>query len=565
MTDPSPTSLSLGRHRSHTILDGLAGTYPRSMLRATGYTDADFRKPLIAVVNSWNELVPGHVHLSEMAQHVKNGIWAAGGTPVEFGTIAACDAIAQGEGMHYILPMREIIAASVELMLQAHRFDGAVLLCSCDKIIPGMLMATARCDLPTLFFTGGTMLPKAFPDKVRGASDIKEAMGQFKAGTITEEHLRAIETETCCTAGACTMMGTANTMSSIVEALGLSLPGCATLPAVYASRLRLARATGERMVELTRAGVTARRFLTERSLHNAIRLFLAIGGSTNAILHLQALAREVDIALPLSLFDRLSRETPLIARFKPASEYTLLDFDEAGGVQTALKAIEPLLNPDVPTVTGRSLRENLSEVTVRRPDIIHSIDDPIAPEGGIAVLSGSLAPRGAVVKQSAVSPDMLVHTGPAVVFDSEEDVKAHLLQGGVKPGDILVIRYEGPKGGPGMRELSLPAALLIGMGLGDTVAMITDGRYSGGTRGPCIGHVCPEAIDGGPLAVVQDSDLIEIHIPERRLNLNVPHAEIQRRLALWRIPDKPARGGFLDLYRRIVQGADQGAVWTAEG
>jgi len=309
----------------------------------------------------------------------------------------------------------------------------------------------------------------------------------------------------------------------------------------------------------------ARRFLTERSLYNAIRLFLAIGGSTNAILHLQALAREIGVALPLGLFDRFSRETPLIARFKPASEYTLLDFEEAGGVQAALKAIEPLLNTDVPTVTGRSLRENLRHVTIHQPDVIHSMDDPIAPEGGIAVLSGSLAPGGAVVKQSAVNPDMLVHTGPAVVFDSEEDVKAHLLKGHVKPGDVLVIRYEGPKGGPGMRELSIPAALLIGMGLGDTVAMITDGRYSGATRGPCIGHVCPEAIDGGPLAVVQDGDLIEINIPERRLNLNVPRAELQRRLAHWKIPERPAQGGFLDLYRRMVQGADQGAVWTMEG
>lgn len=552
-----------GRKHSRQILDGLAGVYPRAMLRSVGYRDEDLENPLIAVVNSWNELVPGHYPLREMAHHIKSGIWAAGGTPVEFGTIAACDAIAQGEGMHYILPMRDVIAASVELMIRAHRFDGAVMLCSCDKIVPGMLMAAARCDIPTIFFTGGPMLPKHFADKTQVASDIKEAIGQYQAGRITDESLRRIETETCCSVGLCNMMGTAGTMSCIVEALGLSLPGCATLSAVASARLRGAKQTGARIVEMTQRGAHARKFLTKAHIENAIRVSLAIGGSTNAILHMQALAREMGLSLPLDAFDRLSRSTPLVGKFKPASDYTLSDFDEAGGVQAAMKAIEPLLNGEVPTVTGQTIRELLQDVSVRRPEVIRSMDDPFAPEGGIAVLRGTLAPRGAVVKQSAVHPEMRVHVGPAVVFDSEEEVKAHLLQGDVEPGNVLVIRYEGPKGGPGMRELSIPAALLIGMGLGDSVAMVTDGRYSGATRGPCIGHVCPEAAEGGPLAIVRNGDLIEIDLPNRRLDLKVPEREIRRRLSQWTMPEQKSYGGFLDLYKKIVRGADEGAILQA--
>ena len=352
-------------------------------------------------------------------------------------------------------------------------------------------------------------------------------------------------------------------MSCIVEALGLSLPGCATLSAVESARLRCAKQTGARIVEMTRKGEHARKFLTEAHIENAIRVSLAIGGSTNAILHMQALAREMGFSLALDTFDQLSRSTPLVGKFKPASDYTLSDFDEAGGVQAAMKAIEPLLNGEVPTVTGKTLREHLQSVSVRRPEVIRSMNDPFAPEGGIAVLKGTLAPRGANVKQSAVHPKMRVHTGPAVVFDSEEEVKAHLLQGDVKPGDVLVIRYEGPKGGPGMRELSIPAALLIGMGLGDSVAMVTDGRYSGATRGPCIGHVCPEAAEGGPLAVVRNGDIIEIDLPNRRLDLKVPEREIRQRLSRWRRPEQKSYGGFLDLYKEIVQGADEGAILQA--
>ena len=549
----------VGGSRSRDLLEGPQGAYARGLLRSVGYTDEDFERPLIAVVNSWNELTPGHYHLGELAKHVKAGIWASGGTPVEFGTIAPCDGIAQGKGMHYVLPSREIIAASVEVMIEAHRFDGMAMLCSCDKVVPGMLMAAARCDIPTIMLTGGPMLPRRSGGTVRVASDIKEAIGAYASGRIDVAEFCEIESDACASPGTCSMMGTAITMSCIVEALGLSLPSAATLFAGDARRLRLARRTGARIVEMVRDGTHARTFLTPESMENAIRLSLAVGGSSNAILHLLALAAEVACALKLDDFDVLSRGTPLIARFKPASEYTISDFDDAGGVMAAMKALSSLLHLDVPMVAGERLREHLQEAEIRDASVIRSLDDPLDPEGGIAVLRGTLAPQGAVVKQSAVHPSMRVHTGPAVVCDSEEEVRDRLLSGSVLRGDVLVIRYEGPKGGPGMRELSIPAAMLVGMGLGDSVAMVTDGRYSGATRGPCIGHVCPEASEGGPLAAVQDGDRIRIDIPCRRLDLEVPERTLSARLASWTRPVPKREGGILDVYVRSVRGAEEGA------
>ena len=546
--------------RSQELLSGVMGVYARALLRPMGYSDDDFKKPLIAVVNSWNEINPGHYHLRELANFVKQGIWMAGGMPVEFNTIAPCDGIAQGEGMHYILPSREVIAASVELMIQAHRCDGMVMLASCDKILPAMLMAAARCDIPTIFLPGGTMLPRKFADTSRVTSDIKEAIGAFNTGKISAEKFAEIESLTCASVGACSMMGTANTMAAIVETLGLALPGSATIPAVDARRPQLAKATGKRIVELVKQDARALQFITSESLENAIRLALAIGGSTNMILHMLALAQEAGIQMELGDFDRLSRNTPLIAKFKPASNFTLLDFDEAGGVPAALKAITSLLHQDVPTVTGKKLSEILADVVIRRQEVIHSLEQPLASEGGIAVLYGNLAPQGAIVKQSAVVPQMQCHVGPAKVFNREEEVRDFLLAKKVVPGDVLVVRYEGPKGGPGMRELSIPAAMLIGMGLGDSVAMLTDGRFSGATRGPCIGHICPEAAEDGPLALVEDGDEIVIDIPRRVLDIKVSEEELKRRRLAWHPAKEVVSKGFLSFYRQHVGSADKGAI-----
>lgn len=515
----------------------------------------------MAVVNSWTEANPGHYHLRELAWHVKSGILAAGGTPMEFNTIAPCDGIAQGAGMRYVLPSREIIAASVELMVQAHQFDAMVMLCSCDKIIPGMLMAAVRCNIPTIFLTGGTMLPCR--DRAMVACDVKEAIGRYKSGKIDACELAYIESNACASPGACSMMGTANTMSCVVEALGVSMPGCATMPAVSSAKLASARLTGEQILKIMEEDLTPRRIVTEESIHNAIKVGVAVGGSTNMLLHITAIAREAGVKVPMDLFERLSRETPLLATFKPASQFNLLDFHEAGGVPALMKEMEDLLVLDLPTVTCKTLRENLSQARVTRREVIYSLADPIAPEGGIAVLYGSLAPKGAVVKRSAVDAKMLVHSGSAKVFDCEEDVRDYMSSKRVQPGDVLIIRYEGPKGGPGMRELSIPAAMLIGMGLGNSVAMVTDGRYSGASRGPCIGHVCPEAAECGPIALIHDNDIVDIDIPNRRLDIRVSESELEKRRNEWKPKPPSTRGGFLDLYSRLVSGADEGAILQA--
>lgn len=546
--------------RSRRSLSGVDGTYARSLYRAAGYTSSDLNKPLIAVANSWTEGNPGHCHLKELARHVKKGIISAGGMPVEFNTIAPCDGIAQGTGMHYVLPSREIIAASVELMLQAHQFDAVVMLCSCDKIIPGMLMAALRCNIPTIFLTGGTMLPFSSEEGTMVACDVKEAIGAYKAGKIDREELSYIEFNVCCGPGLCSMMGTAGTMSCIVEVLGLSMPLCSTMPAVSSAKINSARLTGEQIMKVLEKDLTPRKIVTEASIRNAIKVGVSIGGSTNMLLHIPAIAKEIGIRVPMLLFDKISRETPLLAKFKPASKYSLLDFHEAGGVPALVNEMKSMLELDLPSVTGKTLRENVSNSNIKNREVIHSVNAPIASEGGIAVLYGSLAPKGAVVKQSAVNPKMMVHSGPAKVFESEEDVREYMSSKRVKSGDVLVIRYEGPKGGPGMRELSIPTALLIGMGLGDCVAMITDGRYSGASRGPCIGHVCPEAAEGGPIALVQDGDIIDIDIPNRRLDIRLSQTELKNRKKTWKPKDPKKSGGFIDIYSKLVSGADEGAV-----
>jgi len=544
-------------------LEGLYGTYPRAFYRAMGFKDADFQRPLIGIANSWSETCPGHYHLRTLAEWVKEGVCAAGGMPVEFNTVAPCDGIAQGRGMHYVLPLREVIAASVETMAGAHSFVGMVMLCSCDKIVPGMLMAAARLNLPTVFVPGGPMMPGHVDDREIIASDVKEAMGRYKAGLISAEELYEIECNACPGPGACSFMGTANTMDCIVEALGLCLPGAATLPAVDPTRRQLCVESGARLVELVRSGVRCNDILSQNSLENAVKVCVAIGGSTNATLHVPALAHEIGANITLDTFDEISRQTPLIGKFRPASSFTVVDLHRAGGIPAVLKILSPLLATELPTVNGRTIGDVAIAAEVHRSDVLHPLDNPLSPEGGIVVLKGNLAPDGAVVKQSAVVPHMLRHTGPARVFESEEDVRDSLMTRSVQRGDVLIIRNEGPRGGPGMREMSIPAALLVGMGLGDSVAMITDGRYSGATRGPCIGHVCPEAYVGGPIAAVHDGDLITINIPDRQLTLHVPGEEIARRLAEWQ-PRRPAAGGgFLDIYGRLATQANLGAIMVA--
>jgi dihydroxy-acid dehydratase len=540
-------------------------SYERALYLGCGFSYDDLSKPKVAIVNSWNQINPGHVHLRKLASFVHQGIKEGGGTPMEFNTIAPCDGIANsGNNSKFILPSREVIANSIECMINAYNFDGMVMLCSCDKVIPGMLLAAARCDIPTIFLTGGIMTPKYFKDgpmkgKTYVTSDIKEAIGRYNAGEISREDLLLIESQTCCSPGACNMMGTANTMACIVEAMGLSLPGCATLSAVSRDRESLSRETGIRIMNLIENDITALKLITDTSIQNACKVALSFGGSTNIILHMCALSHEIGGDLNHFDFDALSKATPLLAKFKPASEYNLSEFHKVGGVTVLMKKLETLLDLSTINVLGISLKDYLKDIKYTDYQIVRVLDDPISAEGGIAILTGNLAPEGAIVKQSAISQQMRKHKGPARVFESEEEAQEALLLKKVKRGDVLVIRYEGPKGSPGMRELSIPAAILVGMGLGESVAMITDGRYSGATRGPCIGHVCPEAYEGGPIAIVQDGDMIEIDIDNKNLNLLLSSEEIRKRLQNWQKPEHKVKKGYLHLYQKMVCSAKYGA------
>lgn len=547
----------------------------RGLYHACGVDDVE-DSPLVGIANSWNDLVPGHVHLERVAEAVKEGVRAAGGIPLAFNTIAICDGICQGRGMHAILPSRDIIAASVELMARAYGFDGLVCLASCDKIVPGMLMAAARLDLPTMFVTGGLMAEGEWRGQRVVTSDVKEAIGRARRGEITPDELYEIERAGCPGPGICNMMGTANTMCVVVEAAGLSLPGNATIAAtagagaaglwsgksaeINPELLALASAAGRHVVESLAAGVTFRDVVTPAVLRNLVTAVQAIGGSTNLVLHLGALATELGYTLTLDDWERIGRETPLLARFKPSSPWSVSDFGRAGGVPALLKVLAPLLDLSGPTAYGSRLALIAAGAEVRQPEIIRPLEEPLAPAGGIVVLRGNLAPEGAIVKASGVHPAMMHHVGPARVFDCEEDVQESLLGGRVHPGDVLVVRYEGPRGGPGMRELSLPAAILVGMGLADAVAMVTDGRFSGATRGPCVGHVCPEAALGGPLAALRDGDVIEIDIPNRALNVRLSDDELQARLEQWTPPPQEIPPGFLRLYAGHVGPASRGAV-----
>ena len=539
----------------------LTEAYYIGLMNSVGYRNKDLAKPVIGIVNSWNDVNPGHKPFAQLSGYVKEGIWAAGGTPAEFTVPAPCDGMAQGEGMHYILPQRDLIAASIETMVEAHGFDGLVFLASCDKIIPGMLMAAAHLDLPAIFLTAGAMLPHLEGGREYVTSDLKEAIGKRKKAEINEETFASWRTNICASAGTCSMYGTANTMGAFLEASGVAPFGSSTMLFCEAAKVRQSRDVGERVVELVRQNLRFSDFLNQTSLTNGILHISATGGSTNAVLHLLALAGVMDLKLSLQDFDRLQESVPVIAKFKPSAELNINDFHRAGGVPAVLSTIRQYLDSSAKLVMGGTLAEYLANY--RKPvnrEVIRSLEAPLLPGGCFSILAGNLAPLGAVVKKSGVEPGMYRHVGPAVVFDSEESVRDYLLNADVRPGSVLVIRYEGPKGGPGMRELSIPAAMLVGMGLHTSVAMVTDGRFSGATRGPCVGHVCPEAWEGGPLALVENGDIIEIDLEQKKLELRVPAEELQRRRENWQRPQRKLRG-TLAAYRAGVGGAEQGAPW----
>jgi dihydroxy-acid dehydratase len=551
--------------RSDNIKKGLERAPHRSLLKAVGLTDEEMSLPFIGVVNSWNEVIPGHIHLDKLAQAVKAGIRMAGGVPFEFNTIGVCDGIAMGHtGMKNSLPSREIIADSIELMVEAHQFDGMVMIPTCDKIVPGHIMAAGRLDIPTIVVTGGPMMPGIVGDEPRDVISLFEAVGARQNNKISDQELKNLEDCSCCGAGSCAGLFTANTMACVTEALGLSLPGCGTAHAVDAKKTRIAKQSGMKILELVEKGITARTIVTEKSLDNAIRIDMAIGGSTNTALHLPAIALEYGLELALSRFDEISRETPHLINLRPGGNRYLIDFERAGGVPAIQERLRLKLHLDTLTVTGKNLDENLKEYVIINPrankEIIASLESPVHAEGGIAVLRGSLAPDGSVIKQTAVSQKMLKHSGPARIFDNEEQAMTAIMEKKIKSGDCMVIRYEGPKGGPGMREMLSPTAAIAGMGLIDSVALITDGRFSGGTRGPCIGHVSPEAAEGGPIALVREGDTIEIDIPERILNLKIPKEELEKRRKSWKPPAPKVTKGYLARYQKMVGSADKGAV-----
>ncbi|MBC7085840.1 MAG: dihydroxy-acid dehydratase [Methanomethylovorans sp.] len=551
--------------RSDKTKKGIERAPNRSLLRATGLTDAEIERPFIAVVNSWTELIPGHIHLDKLSEAVKAGIRSAGGVPFEFHTIGICDGIAMGhEGMKYSLPSREAIEDSIELVLQGHQLDAMVMITACDKITPGHLMAAGRLDIPTIVVTGGPMMPGFVDDENRDLISVFEGVGACSSDKMTNEKLQQLEACACSGAGSCAGMYTANTMACMTEALGLSLPGCATAHAVDSKKIRLAKTSGERIVAMIKEGLTARKIVTMESFENAIMVDMAIGGSTNTTLHLPAVAHAFGIQLTLDTFDKLSRTTPHLTSLKPGGLHYMLDFDRAGGIQAIMNELKPKLHLDQMTVTGKTVGENLKDFVVLNPrlhaQVIKTLEHPIHKEGGIAVLKGTLAPDGSVIKQVAVTPKMLKHSGPAKVFDSEETAMSAIMNGKINPGDVVVIRYEGPKGGPGMREMLSPTSAIAGMGLVESVALVTDGRFSGGTRGPCIGHVSPEAQEGGPIALVQDGDFIEIDIPARKLDLKVSEEELAKRKAQFKPPEKKVTG-YLARYRKYVSSASKGAIF----
>ncbi len=551
--------------RSKELYDGLERAAHRALLYSVGFTEEDFGKPLVAVVNSWNEIVPGHIHLRGLAEAVKGGIREGGGIPMEFNTIAICDGLCQGHiGMSYPLPSREVIADSIELMVESHRFDAMVMLCSCDKIVPAHIMAALRMNIPSIIVTGGPMYPGKYKEfEGITLSNMREYIGKAKVGEISYEELAEIERCALPGPGSCSMMGTANTMSCIAEAMGMTLTGCGTSHATSSEKLRTARKSGLRIIQMLEEGLTPDRIVTEEAITNATTVAMALGGSTNMALHIPAIAHERGIAFPLEMFDRISRNTPHLCDIRPSGKYPVSSLEDAGGIPAVMKELEAKLELNVLTVTGRTMGENIQKARVLDRDVIRPISDPVHPEGSLAILRGNLAPNGAVVKQTSVHEKMMVHRGPARTFNSMEDAVDALMDDGVKGGEVMVIRYEGPQGGPGMREMHMVTSILMGLGLGDKVALVTDGRFSGSTRGPCIGHISPEAAEGGPIALVEEGDMIEVDIPKRTLSLLVSDGELSRRAEHFTPVGKEARGA-LRRYSLLAKSADKGAILSEE-
>ncbi len=552
--------------RSSKILQGPENGFNRSLYKSMGFSDEEVRRPVIGVANSWNNIVPGHFNLNQVSEHVKNGIYRAGGTPVEFGVIAACDGIAQGHvGMHYILPTRDIIAHSIELMAEAHQLDGIVLLGSCDKIVPGMLMAAARLNIPAIFLPGGPMEGGAvFDGRKSDLTSISEAYGMLSAGRITKDEYAALEDLACPSCGSCSFFGTANTMCVLAEALGMTIPGGALIPATSADRMRSAFETGIKIVELVEKDIKSRDIITAEAMENAIRVCMSTSGSTNAVLHLTAIAYEAELTIGiLEKFDELSRNTPQIVKVNPASKYNMEDFWKAGGVPRVMERIAPLLHLDCMTVTAASVGDNLKRYKYKFPsneDVIKTMEQPFGYMGGVAVLRGNLAPDTGITKPGAFDKSLYHFIGEAIVFDSEEDAEHAILGGQVKDGHVVVIRYEGPKGGPGMREMYKAMKYLYGRGLGKTTALITDGRFSGTNNGCFVGHISPEAAEGGPIAIVRNGDRIEIDVDNRSISLLVPDEEIKERLAKWKKPEPKFQKGYLRLYSKLASSGAEGAV-----
>ena len=547
--------------RSKIVKNGLERVPHRALLYATGIPKTEMNKPFIGVATSFTDIIPGHVGMRDLERFIEKGIHTGGGYPFFFGIPGICDGIAMGHrGMHYSLPSRELIADSVETIAEAHQFDGLVLLTNCDKITPGMLMAAARVNIPSIVVTAGPMLSGYLKGKrLSLVNDTFEAIGKYKKGLITDEELEALEECACPGAGSCQGMYTANTMACITEAIGMSLEGCATALAVSAKKKRIAFESGRRIVDLIRNNITPRKIMTKRAFENAIVVDLALGGSTNTVLHIPAIANDAGIDLPLEVFDKLSRKIPHICDMLPSGRYYLEDLEYAGGIPAVLKRLKGKIHNNI-TVSEKDTFAIADSAEVKDGDVIRSIDNAYHKEGGIAILRGNLAPEGAVVKQSAVSKGTMKFEGVAKVFDSEEDAMKVILDGKINQGNIIVIRYEGPKGGPGMREMLAPTAAIVGMGLSESVALITDGRFSGGTRGPCIGHISPEAMEGGPIAIVKNGDRIIIDIPNRRIDLKLSNKDIRERLKKWKTPEPKIKTGYLSRYARIVSSAGKGAI-----
>ncbi len=547
---------------SDSIKNGAQNAPHRALYHALGMTEEEIKRPMVGIVSSYNEIVPGHMNIDKIVEAVRIGVAMAGGTPVVFPAIAVCDGIAMGhKGMKYSLVTRDLIADSTEAMALAHGFDALVMVPNCDKNVPGLLMAAARLNIPAVFVSGGPMLAGHVDGAKTSFSSISEAVGQYNAGKISLEKLKEYECKTCPTCGSCSGMYTANSMNCLTEALGMGLKGNGTIPAVYSARIELAKHAGMTVMELVRNDIRPRDIMTEKAFHNALTVDMALGCSTNSMLHLPAIAHECGIEINLDIANNISAVTPNLCHLAPAGRTYIEELDEAGGVYAVMNELSKknLLNTDCMTVTGKTVGENIKDCVNLNTEVIRPIDNPYSETGGIAVLRGNLAPDGSVVKRSAVAPEMLVHQGPARVFECEEDAQSAINAGKINPGDVVVIRYEGPKGGPGMREMLNPTSAIMGMGLGGSVALITDGRFSGATRGACIGHVSPEAADGGMIGVVKEGDIISINIPENKLELLVDKAELDKRMADF-VPKTKELSGYLKRYSALVSSGAKGAI-----